>query len=164
MPNDPQISNRFTEIETFISDAQTWSEIEPRLEAHFASYACVLLSGAIEAAVERIVALKMKAVGDIAAETYVVKAVAQRFRNPDWGTINGLLGDFGDVYKASWVIQFPSGGITDDSLQSINTIKNDLAHTGATSLHVTLRDVQSYLESVIPAINYLEDLLVPVVI
>ncbi len=164
MPKDPQISNRFTEIETFISDAQTWSAIEPRLEAHFASYACVLLSGAIEAAVERIVALKMKAVGDIEAETYVVKAVGQRFRNPDWSAINGLLGEFSADYRASWADQFPSGGKTGDSLQSINTIKNDLAHTGATSLHVTLRDIESYLNSVIPAINHLEDLLVPAII
>ena len=161
MPNDKQISDRFSEIATLISDAQSWAKTDVRLDAHFAAYACVLLSGAIESSVERIIALKMQALGDSETESYVVKVVGQRFRNPDWGAINGLLGDFSDVYKAWWASQFPSGSRTDESLRSINTIKNSLAHTGSTSLHVTLRDVQSYLNTVLPAINHLEQMLVP---
>ena len=161
MSNDKEISDRFSEIATLISDAQNWAKTDARLDAHFAAYACVLLSGAIESAVERIVALKMQALGDSETGSYVIKAVAQRFRNPDWGAINGLLGDFSDAYKLSWTSHFPSGSRTDESLRSINSIKNSLAHTGSTSLHVTLRDVQSYLNDVLPAIDHLEQLMVP---
>ena len=161
MPNDTQISNRFSEISKFISDAQNWAQADARLDSHFAAYACVLLSGAIEASVERIIALKMQTVGDRETANYVIKVLGERFRNPDWGTINGLLGEFSSTYKDSWTNQFPTTGRTKDSLESINTIKNSLAHTGSSSRHVTLLDVQSYLNDVLPAIDHLEQIMVP---
>ena len=161
MPNDNQISNRFSQISSFISDALNWAQADPRLDSHFAAYACVLLSGAIEASVERIVALKMQALGDNETANYVIKVVGFRFRNPDWAAISGLLGDFSASYKLSWASLFPSGSRTDTSLQSINSIKNSLAHEGSTSLHVTLRDVQFYLNDALSAIDHIEQLMVP---
>ena len=161
MPSDKQISDRFSEIATLISDAQNWAKHDARLDAHLAAYICVLLSGAIEAAIERTISLKMQALGDTETESYVIKVVGQRFRNPDWEAISRLLGDFSDTYRLSWATRFPSGSQSGDSLRSINSIKNSLAHTGSNSLHVTLRDAQTYLTSVLPAINYLEQLMVP---
>ena len=161
MPNDKQISDRFSEIATLISDAQNWTKLDARLDAHLAAYACVLLSGAIEDAIERIISLKMGALSDRETESYVIKVVGQRFRNPDWGAINGLLGDFSNAYKLAWASEFPSGHRIDDSLRSINNIKNSLAHTGSNSLHVTLLDVQFYLQSGLRVIDYLEQLVVP---
>ena len=161
MPNDTQISNRFSEISKFISDAQNWSQADPSLDSHFAAYACVLLSGAIEASVERIIDLKMQTVGDRETANYVIKVLGERFRNPHWGTISGLLGEFSPTYRDSWTNQFPHTGKTRDSLESINTVKNSLAHTGISSRHVTLLDVRSYLNDVLPAIDHLEQLMVP---
>ena len=161
MPYDSQISNRFSEISKFISDAENWSLVDARLDSHFAAYACVLLSGAIEASVERIIAMKMQALTDVETANYVIRVVGIRFRNPDWGAINGLLGEFSAAYRNSWTSSFPSGSKTDASLQSINSIKNALAHEGSNSLHVTLRDVQSYLNDAILAIDHLEQLIAP---
>ena len=161
MPNDSEISNRFSEISKFISEARIWAQADARLDSHFAAYACVLLSGALEASVERIIALKMQTIGDLETANYVIKVLGERFRNPDWGAINGLLGQFSTSYRDSWTTQFPSTGRTQNSLESINVIKNSLAHTGSASRHVTLLDVQSYLNDVIPAIDHLEQLMVP---
>lgn len=161
MPKDSQISNRFSEIARFISDAQNWAQVDARLDSHFAAYACVLLSGAIEASVERIIALKMQAIGDRETENYVIRVLGERFRNPNWGAINGLLSQFSSSYRDSWASQFPSTGRTQNALESINAIKNSLAHTGSASRHVTLLDVQSYLHDVLPAIDHLERLMVP---
>ena len=161
MANDKQISDRFSEIARLISDAQNWAKLDVRLDAHLAAFVCVLLSGAIEDAIERIISLKMRALGDRETESYVIKVVGQRFRNPDWGAINGLLGDFSHAYQFAWTSQFPSGSRIDESLRSINNIKNSLAHTGSNSLHVTLRDVQYYLDNLIPAIDHIEQIVVP---
>lgn len=161
MPNDNLISSRFSEIETLASDAQNWTKLDPRLDAHLAAYACVLLSGAIEYAIERIIALRMASLPDRETERYVIKVLGQRFRNPDWSAINGLLGDFSDDFKRDWVSKFPSGHRVDESLRSIKNIKNSLAHTGSNSLHVTLRDIQSYLQSALQVIDHLEQLLLP---
>ena len=156
-----QINDRFSEIARLISDAEAWSRVDGRLDAHLAAYACVLLSGAIEDAIERIIFLRMESLGDPEAKRYVTKVVGQRFRNPDWGSINGLLGDFSDAYKRAWTGRFPSGGRIDECLSSINSIKNSLAHTGSNSLLVTLLDVQFYMDSIVPAIDFLEQLMVP---
>ena len=161
MTDDKHISDRFSDISTLLSDAQGWAIHDGRIDAHFAAYGCVLLSGAIEDAIERIISLRMGTLSDKETGSYVIKVMGQRFRNPDWSSINRLLGDFSDTYKHAWASQFPSGGRTDETLRSINNIKNSLAHTGSNSLHVTLRDVQSYLNNVLPAITYIERLMVP---
>ena len=160
MEEDSQGYWRFSEIAKLISDSENWARQDSRLDSHLAAYACVLLSGAIEDAIEGIVSLRMRSLGDRETEAYVIKVVAQRFRNPDWGSINGLLGDFSDAYKAEWASRFSSGGRLDDCLSSINSIKNALAHKGSNSLHVTLRDVQAYMDSIVPAVAFVEQLMV----
>ena len=120
----------------------------------------MLLTGAIEDAIERIVSLRMESLGDSAVERYVIKVVAQRFRNPDWAAISGLLGEFSEEYKRAWSIRFPPGDRVDESLRSILAIKNALAHTGSMTLYVTLRDVQTYYDDVLPAVDELEHIVV----
>ena len=99
MPSDKYIADRFADISALIADAEAWGKLDPRLGAHLAAYVCVLLTGAIEDAIERIVSLRMASLGDREVGSYVIKIVGQRFRNPDWSTINGLLGDFSEDYK-----------------------------------------------------------------
>ena len=161
MPNHEYISGRFSEISTLISDARNWGSLDPRLEAHLAAYVCVLLSGVIEDSIEHAISVRVGALGDPETETYVTKVVGQRFRNPDWRTINSLLGEFSDDYRRAWAMQFPSGSRVADTLQSIKGIKNSLAHTGSNSLHVTLRDVQHYLDDLLPAIKHFEFIVSP---
>lgn len=161
MQTDAHAGDRFSEIAKLISESEGWSSFDSHLDAHLAAYACVLLSGAIESAIEHIIYRRMRSLGDHEAERYVTKVVAQRFRNPDWGSINGLLGDFSDAYKKAWATEFPSGGRIDECLRSVNSIKNSLAHTGSNSLHVTLRDVRSYMDNIVPAMSFLEELMVP---
>ena len=161
MPKDKNISDRFSEISLLISDAVNWTKIDPRLDAHLAAYVCVLLSGAIEDAIERMISLKAGVSGDHEMASYVVKVVGVRFRNPDWPAITGLLGEFSDGYKLAWTNQYPSNGRVFGSLESINNVKNSLAHKGYNSLYITLLDVQSYFNDVLPAVDHLEQILVP---
>lgn len=154
-------ANRFAEIAGLLQDAATWAKVDERLDAHFASYVCVILSGAIEDIVEKMFASRMSVLGDSEASSYVVKVIGERFRNPDWPAINGLLGEFSDEYKMSWRTKFPPNGQLHGCLESINNIKNALAHTGSNSLHVTLKDAQYYLNNAIEAMQHLESIVLP---
>lgn len=160
MPNDKHIADRFEDIAALMADAKKWAKFDPRLDAHLAGYLCVLLTGAIEDAIERMVSLRVGSLGDRQIENYIIKVIAQRFRNPGWSAINGLLGEFSDEYKREWSHRFPPGDRVDESLQSIIRIKNTLAHTGTMILYVTLRDVQTYYDEVLPAVDELERILV----
>ena len=161
MPNDKNIADRFSEIGVLISDAKNLSTEAPHLEAHIASYVCVLLTGALEYAIERLISLRVEALRDHEVHNYVTKAVAVRFRNPNWRTINDMLGEFSDSYQEAWRNRFPANSRIGGSLHSISNIKNNLAHTGASSLLVTLSDVDYYLIDALSAIDYLEGLLAP---
>ena len=110
---------------------------------------------------EQLVAARAKSVADQETANYVVKVVAERFRNPDWGAISGLLGEFSDKYKREWASRVPHGSQAGQSLLSINNIKNKLAHEGHNSLPVTLGDVRGYLNSMRHALTILQDILKP---
>ena len=161
MPNDQHISDRFSGVNNLISNAENWARIDGQLNAHLATYVCVMLSGEIEEAIERMILLRMHSLGDDETANYVTNVVGQRFRNPNWGTINGLLGQFSDQFKSAWTDRFPSQSRVAESLQSINNVKNSFAHTGSNSLHVTLEDVQSYCDDALQAIDHLEQIIVP---
>ena len=102
MLNNEYIADRFSAIAALISDAKDWANLDARLDAHLAAYVCVLLSGAIEDAIERIISLRIAALGDNETESYVIKVLGERFRNPDWGAINGLLGEFSGSRPVKW--------------------------------------------------------------
>lgn len=156
MPHDKHIADRFADIAALMADARTWAKTDARLGAHLAAYICVLLSGAIEDAVERMVSLRMGSVGDREVESYVVKAVARQFRNPDSAAITGLLGDFSEGYKRAWSTRFPNAHRVHESLRSILANKNALAHTGTMNLNLTMGDILTYYNEVVPAIDELE--------
>ncbi len=161
MPNDQHISDRFSGVNTLISNAKIWASKDGQLNAHLATYVCVMLSGEIEEAIERMILLRMHTLGDNETANYVTKAVGQRFRNPDWAAINGLLGQFSEQFKSAWGNRFPHQSRVAESLGSIINVKNSLAHEGSTSLHVTLDDVQSYCQDALLAIDHLETIIVP---
>ena len=81
MPNDKHIADRFADIAALMADAKMWAKFDPRLDAHLAGYLCVLLTGAIEDAIERMVSLRVGSLGDSQVENYMIKVIAQRFRN-----------------------------------------------------------------------------------
>ncbi|MFH1486340.1 MAG: hypothetical protein ABIH46_09735, partial [Chloroflexota bacterium] len=86
-------------------------------------------------------------------------AVDQRFRNPDYGTISGLLKQFSPAYQQSFVKRIPPTGSEASALNSMLTNKNALAHVGISKLQLTVSDVKQYCERVIPILETLEQIL-----
>ena len=161
MAENNGVAERFDSIAKLIADARNWAEDDDRLGAHLGSYICVLLLGTIEYSVEELVSERATSVGDGEVANYVTKVLGERFRNPDWGSINGLLGEFSAVYKESWANRFPANGEVGQALSSIVAIKNQLAHSGTSTLQVTLGDVQRYFEGVSRAIDEFERIITP---
>ena len=161
MAENNGVAKRFDSIAKLIADARNWAEDDDRLGAHLGSYICVLLLGTIEYSVEELVSQRATSVGDEEVANYVVKVLGERFRNPDWGSISGLLGQFSEDYRRSWATRFPANEGVFEALSSIVTIKNQLAHQGTIALQVTLRDVQSYFERVSLAVDAFERIIAP---
>ena len=141
-------------------EAKTWANSDPHLGAHLAGYICVLLTGAIEDSVEHMISLRMASNPDREVQRFVTKAVARQFRNPDSAAITGLLRQFSDAYGSLWSTKFPNTHRLHASLESIVYNKNALAHTGSMNLHLSLLDIETYYNEVIPAIDALEQIIV----
>ena len=156
MAENKNVAERFNSIAKLIAYARGWSEDDASLGAHLASYICVVLLGSIESSVEELVSERVTSGSDGEVANYVIKVLGDRFRNPDWASINGLLGEFSAEYKAIWVGRFPPNEDVHEALLSIVGIKNNLAHQGTSALQVTLRDVQSYFERVSLAVDEFE--------
>ena len=161
MAENHSVAERFDSIAKLIANARGWAEGDDRLGAHLGSYICVLLLGAVEYSVEELVSQRVSSIGDREIANYVVKVIGERFRNPDWGSINRLLGKFDGRYRARWAELFPANGEVGQALSSIVAIKNQLAHSGTSALQVTLGDVQKYFESVSRAVDEFERIILP---
>ena len=143
-----------------LDEAKTWAKHDPHLGAHLAGYICVLLTGAIEDSVEYMISLRIASNPDREVQRFVTKSVERQFRNPDWGAITGLLRQFSEAYRREWSTKFPNTHRLHASLESIVANKNALAHTGSMNLHLSLLDIETYYNEVIPAIDELERIIV----
>ena len=161
MAENKNVAERFNSIAKLIADARDWSENDASLGAHLASYICVVLLGSIEYSVEELVSQRVASGSDGEIANYVIKVLGDRFRNPDWASINGLLSEFSAEYKATWVGRFPPNEEVHEALLSIVGIKNDLAHRGTTALKVTLKDVEGYFNRVTLAVDEFERIILP---
>lgn len=159
MLKNPYILKRCAEIEGLLTDAASWAKKDEKLGAHLASYICVLILGVLEDCVEHLVAQRVDKTGDNEIRNYIVKVIDGRFRNPDWGAINGLLGEFSTEYKTTFAQKIAHDGSEALALQGIVDNKNSLAHVGTSKLNLNVTDVDDYYHRVIPILETIEEIL-----
>ena len=158
-PKDPYICEKCDEIERLLIDAASWAKKDEKLGAHLAAYICVLILGVLEDCVEHLVAQRVDKTGDNEIRNYIVKVIGERFKNPDWGAISGLLGEFSQEYKRAFADKILHNGTEAGALQDVIINKNSLAHAGTSKLNLTVTDVDDYYRRVIPILEVLEQIL-----
>lgn len=134
MPRDPYIVKRCGEIELLLTEAAGWASTNYKLGAHFAAYATVVIIGVLEDCIGYLVAQRVAKSGDSEVENYVGKVVGERFRNPEYGSISGLLREFSEDYQKMFKSKFSHDGAEAVALESIVSNKNSLAHVGTAKL------------------------------
>lgn len=157
---DPYIVNKCDNIKLLIADSLQWSSSNERLGAHLAAYITVLMVGVLEDCIEHIIIKRAHKTADIQIENYITKVIGERFRNPDYGAISGLLKEFGPEYQMQFKDKFLYNGNEATALDSIVSNKNSLAHMGTIKLQITLREVEGYYNRIIPILEELENILI----
>jgi hypothetical protein len=157
--HDPYIVRRCSEIEGILVDATVWASSNEKLSAHLAAYISVLILGVLEDCIEHLVVQRVDKTGDGEIRNYMVKIIDERFRNPDWGSISGLLGEFSPAYKTTFTHKIAHDSAEATALQGIVDNKNSLAHVGTSKLNLSVADVDSYYRRVVPILETLEEIL-----
>ena len=158
-PNDLYVSDRCAEIERLLTDAKGWASQDERLGAHLAAYLTVLITGMVESCIEHLVMQRVGKAQDPEVVRYVSQVLEQRFRNPDWSTISGLLRQFSDEYRREFAERIPHDSQEAGALASIVNSKNELAHVGAWKQQLTIGDVEGYYRRIVRILQALEDIL-----
>lgn len=158
-PKDPYIAKRCSEIEVLLADAADWETDNEKLGAHIAAYISVMILGVLEDCTEHLVAQRVDKTGDSEIKNYITKVISERFRNPDWGAISGLLGEFSQEYKDTFAHKIAHDSKEATALQGIVDNKNSLAHVGTSKLNLSVKDVQGYYSRITPILASLEQIL-----
>ena len=159
-PQNPYVTNRCGEIDTLISDALRWSGNDSKLASHLAAYISVLIVGVVEDCIEYLIGARVKKTQDPEIHNYIVRVIAQRFRNPNYDKIAEMLNDFSKAYQETFKATIARDGSEADALQSLVDNKTALAHFGTTKLNLTLSDVKNYYRQSLTILETLEQILI----
>ena len=158
--HESYIVKRCDEINILLANAKVWASSNEKLGAHLAAYISVLIVGVMEDCIEHLIAQRVGKTGDREIANYIRKVLGERFRNPEYGSISGLLKEFSEEYQQRFRQKIPHDGSESTALASIVGNKNSLAHVGIEKLQMSVDDVDSYYHRIIPILEVLEQILI----
>ena len=135
-------------INSLLSDA--------KLGAHLAAYISVLIIGVFEDCIEYLFVQRVHKTGDSEVENYIRRVIGDRFKNPEYSKISGLLKEFSEEYQKKFKARIAPDGSEATALESILGNKNSLAHVGTVKLQMTIREVDEYYQRLIPILEAVE--------
>lgn len=156
---EPYLIKRCEEIELLLKDASRWAASDEKVGAHLAAYITILIIGVFEDCIEHLFTQRVHKTGDVEVESYVVKVIGDRFRNPDYGAISGLLKEFSPEYQQKFRDKIAYDGKEATALESILSNKNSLAHCGTAKLEISIKEADEYFRRVIPILETIENIL-----
>jgi len=157
---DPFIFTKCSEIETLISEVKLWAKDNPKLGAHLATYIDVMILGMLEECVEYLIKERAKRSGDVEVSNYISKHIENRFRNPNFGLICRILGQFSDTYREEFERTFKKDSPEVVAMDGLLQNKTNVAHYGLATLKLSVNDVELYFKGVVNILGKLEELLI----
>lgn len=156
-----EISAKFADISSLLEDSKVWAAAQPgsSLDAHLATYIDVYILGVLEESIELLFRERAYLTKDDCVANYICQDIKQKFKNPKRQSIGELLKKFNPDFSNAFYTKFADKCSEMEALESINSIKQNLAHMGAYDLKLSLQDVENYFNRVLPIIEEIESIL-----
>ncbi len=156
-----EVLAKIADVESLIGECKVYAtkQSETSLGAHLATYIDVYLLGVLEESFELLFRERARKAGDTCVANYVCQHIEKSFQNPKRKSIGEMLKRFSSDFSRDFYDRFNENCSEVRALESINSIKQNLAHYGAYSLNLTLEDIEYYLSKVIPIIEEVESIL-----
>ncbi len=155
---DATISAALAKLDRELKDAALVVGKFPEADAMLGLYFAVAISGVCEESIERLLCKRSQRAGDAPICSFVEWALDTRFRNPDFATLKGTLGEF----DGTWVNRLESlidPDMDGGALSAIVKVKNDVAHGGKMRLSLTVKDVTQHYTKAKRVLDALETVL-----
>ncbi|MBA3017259.1 hypothetical protein KKG29_05755 [Patescibacteria group bacterium] len=125
------------------------SEIEsPELQADFAKYLCILVSGYLEKSISQCTLIYANRSGTPQLERFIEKST-RRFTNANSEKILSLLGSFDPQWRSQLEVFLVDE--KKDAVDSVVDLRNNIAH--GKSPGITFHRIQNYFEDVIKVVD-----------
>jgi hypothetical protein len=158
---DQYLSAKCIDIEDLLKECKKWAATDPKLGAHLATYANVIILGMLEVCFEYLVKERAKKSGDLEVVNYIGKHIEDRFKNPNFGLICWILGLFSDGYRDEFQKTFKPDSAEVAALNALKENKTNVAHYGLANLNLSVNDVEIYFNGVVNMLGKIEGLLLP---
>ena len=126
-------------------------ELSPELQAHWARYLCVLISGFLEASVRALLVEYCKKQASPAVAS-LAESRLSRFQNPSSGNIFSLVGELSSEWEKS--LRQAAEGPPKDAVDSVVANRNLIAH--GRDVGLTFHRVQGYYADAYEVIEAIE--------
>jgi len=124
------------DVNRSIKEIKSFKSVSIEEESYLAKFLVVYICGVYEEAIECIVNERIGTLNSTMMERFFVWYIDNRFRNPDISKVNGLLGQFNELWKTK-INALPLS--TRTAFNNFLSNKNKIAHGKPCS--VTLREV-----------------------
>lgn len=128
-----RLDNLFKQVAEYFHD--------PELQAHWARYLCVLVSGYIEVSIRMVYSAYAKKRAHETVAVYVERQLSE-FRNPNMERILAIAGSFSSVWEAQ--LREKTEGELKDAVDSIVANRHKIAH--GDDVAITYTRVQKYYQ------------------
>jgi len=155
-----EISDSLEDVRSVLESSKRWAAAQPAeaLGAHLATYVAVYLLGVVEDSIETLLEGRARKPNDECVANYICQDI-EHFRNPKRHTIGEALKKFSPEFADRFYNRFPERCREITALESIYSVKTDLAHKGTDELRLTLPDVEDYINRIEPILEVLESIL-----
>lgn len=142
-----------SEVENSINTILGFVSASDMEKAYLAKFLVVYVCGIFEEAIECIINERIAKLGSSEISKFLQKQIHDTFKNPDTGTVAGLLGVFNENWKKE-INELPN--VTKQSFDNIPTNKNYLAH--GRPCNITLDEVITYYNNSKPMIEKIDQI------
>lgn len=150
---NPEVARQMQRFSSLYSDAKDASADNMQLQAHWARYLCILLSGLVENGIKELYSDYIKVSAQKPVADYAI-AYLQTIQNPKAEKILTTVGAF----KKEWRQQledFVSEKGRKDAIDSVMSNRNNIAH--GKDVGITLVRLHDFYKKIIEVLEYIEN-------
>lgn len=147
-----EVARQVQRIQSLIKKTQEASDDNFDLQAHWARYLCILVSGLIENSLKEIYSEFINSRASKPVADYAISYLS-KLQNPKAEKIMELVGSFRQEWKMELEIFLTNEG-RKDAIDSIMNNRNQIAH--GKDVGVTVVRVSNYLEKVVAVLEFIE--------
>lgn len=154
----PQVEDAISTCKSHLDVTKTWGT---EVEAYLTRHILVMIHAEYEQKIKNIVFEKVSGVSDKHLSSFIKSAIGTVVRSIRITELSGLLGKFGEDYKATFHEKMKESGNAQQAYESILSNRRLVAHGDAQSGQITFGDLEIWFKESLVVLDTFAEILRP---